>query len=319
MKNTIEETVTNIMKFMSPSTDGYMRYASFVSEQWEKASSETLRYSHVREVFGDHIVVAVGYGMNATMYKIPYVVSNDEVSFDLDNQKKVELKVEWVEKSLCIKEIGENRIGGYIVLWGDETNKDLHGEWFSPETEELTKVFDAMGALPYLYHHGIDETIKTSVVAKVDVLNSDDPVGTWFEAQVLNHELYKEYIRPLIKKGILFSSSGTFPGAKRSDIKTGFIKRWPIAEVTGTVTPAEKGFLEHPVEEIKAYYRSIGIDNVEFSVETEDEVETIKTETNITDVEDTVIEVEVETVDTESMKKALDLEKLTLEILYSYS
>jgi hypothetical protein len=75
----------------------------------------------------------------------------------------------------------------------------------------------------------------------------------------------------------------------------------------------------HSIDEIKSYYKSIGIDDVNFSVETEDEVETIETETNITDVEDTVIEVEVETVDTESMKKALDLEKLTLEILYSYS
>ena len=132
------------MKIMSPSVDGYRTYASYIEAEWETESEGSLRYSHVREVFGDHIIVATGYGMNATMYSIPYRIEGDEVKFDIDNQKKVELKVEWVEKFLCIKEIGENRIGGYIVLWGDETSKDLHGEWFSPETEELTKVFEKL-------------------------------------------------------------------------------------------------------------------------------------------------------------------------------
>src|SRR3990167_7068164 len=51
---------------------------------------------------------------------------------------------------LTVKSIGANRVGCYAVLWGDETRKDLTGEWFSPQTEELTIIYDALGKLPYL-------------------------------------------------------------------------------------------------------------------------------------------------------------------------
>lgn len=256
-----------------PSVIGYRSFVSHVEGAWERESEEDLRYSHVREVFSDHVIVAMGYGMNARMYKVPYSISGDEIEFDKENMTKVELKTEWVEKSLCIKAVADGKIGGYGILWGDQHKKDLHGEWFAPDTEELTKVFDEIGTVPVLFHHGMDETLKTSIIGQITKMVPDQ-IGLWWEAKVTEHEIYKQYIKPLLDKKVLFSSSGTFPGAKRVDESTKMIKRWPVAEMTMTHTPAEFRFLERPLAEIKGHYKSLGIDSTElFGDEVNDSTE----------------------------------------------
>lgn len=250
----------------TPDTLGYRSYCSYIESAWDQFSMDDLRYSHVRDVFPDHIIVAMGYGPNATMYKVMYTINGSDVAFDTENMTKVQLKMEWVEKSLAIKALSDERIGGYGILWGTEDRVDLHGEWFSKSTEELTKIYDAIGTLPVLFHHGIDDTIKTSVIGKLDKIEMDD-IGLWWEAKVTEHELYKQYIKPLLNMKMLYSSSGTYPGAKRVDRKTSFISRWPIAEMTMTHTPAEYRFLERPLAEIKSLYKSIGIDSNLFEEE----------------------------------------------------
>ncbi|MFA5636310.1 MAG: hypothetical protein WC977_10465, partial [Anaerovoracaceae bacterium] len=50
----------------------------------------------------------------------------------------------------AVKALGRNRIGGYLVLWGDEKRRDLSGEWFTPQTEGLLSVFRAVGKVPLL-------------------------------------------------------------------------------------------------------------------------------------------------------------------------
>ncbi|HKZ41550.1 MAG TPA: hypothetical protein VJ044_11345, partial [Candidatus Hodarchaeales archaeon] len=98
---------------------------------------------------------------------------------------------------LTVKSIGANRVGCYAVLWGDETRKDLTGEWFSPKTEELTAIYDAVGKLPYLYHHGMDESLKTTVIGIVDTLKADS-IGLWYEAQLKLASEYEEYVNKLL-------------------------------------------------------------------------------------------------------------------------
>ena len=220
---------------------------------------------------------------------------------------------------LSIKSLSEDRVGAYGIIWGDETRKDAHGEYFDQETEDILAIFKSMGAIPFLFHHGADGRIKSTVIGIVDTMEPDD-VGLWYEAKIKEQEMYKQYVSRLVQEGKLYSSSGTLPAAKAVK-QNGHITRWPVMEMTSTWIPAEFRMIlgGHSIDEMKSYYKSIGIDDVNFSVETEEEVETIETEIETADVEDTVVEVEVETVDTESMKKALDLEKLTLEILYSYS
>lgn len=167
---------------------------------------------------------------------------------------------------LCIKSLGENRIGGYGILWGDENSRDLHGEYFTSETEDILAIFKTMGKIPYIVEHAADDAVKSFVAAEVDVMEPDE-TGLWWEAKILDHQAYRNYVRPLIQREALYSSSGTLPAAKRVD-PNGKITRWPVAEMTGTVTPAEWRMLEKPIEEIQGHYKSIGL---KFLDETSDE------------------------------------------------
>lgn len=157
----------------------------------------------------------------------------------------------------AVKSLGENRVGAYGILWGDEERKDLHDQWFTKSTEEMTRIFDALGGLPWLFHHAADGVVKTAVIGIVDVLEADE-TGLWYEAKIREHELYKKYVKPLVDSNALFSSTGTLPMAGRVK-KSGEISRWPVAEITGTHTPAEWRMLERPIEEVKKSYKDVDL------------------------------------------------------------
>jgi hypothetical protein len=158
-----------------------------------------------------------------------------------------------------VKALGANRLGGYAVMWGGPDAKDFDGEWFDPQTEELTSIFKAMGRLPYLYHHGMDSTLKTAVVGAVDVLEPDE-IGLWYEAQMDIAHKYWAMVKQLVSKAVLGTSSGTLPGAARVE-KSGRIARWPLVEVSATPSPVDSRMVsERPIAEVKAAYRAIGLD-----------------------------------------------------------
>ena len=155
------------------------------------------------------------------------------------------------QKSIQFKSGSTDRVGAYAVLWGSETKKDLDGEFFTEKTEELTKIFDAVGKLPLLYQHTADAVLKTHVLGIVDTLKADS-VGLWYEAQLLMSSEYDEWVKKLIQSGKLKTSSQTFPNAKDSNKTTGEITRWPIVEITATPTPAE--YRMPPLEILKSVY-----------------------------------------------------------------
>lgn len=163
----------------------------------------------------------------------------------------------WPEMK-AIKMLGANRVGGYMMLWGSEKAKDLDQEWFTPQTEELTAVFKAMGKLPYLYNHATDGALKTSLVGTIDVMAPDD-TGLWYEAQLDQNNKYMSAIQNLVKQRALGTSSGTLPGA-RQVAKSGQILRWPIVEGSMTPTPADPRQMQRPIAEIKSAYTAIGLD-----------------------------------------------------------
>lgn len=213
----------------------------------------------VNEVYEDYVIVS----FEGAFYRIAYAESlNDGIEFATRDQW-VAVERQWVEvgKALpavaAVKALGADRIGGYAVLWGDSKSRDLTGEYFTAQTEELTSIFDAMKALPFLYHHAMDGAVKTAVVGKVDVLHRDE-VGLWYEAQLAQSNKYKQAIMQLVEKGALGTSTGTLPGARKA-MPNGFIARWPIVEVSGTPTPAEPRMMERPVAEIKAAYQALGL------------------------------------------------------------
>lgn len=158
----------------------------------------------------------------------------------------------------AVKRLGGGRIGHYAVLWGDPAKRDLTGEYFTRQTADLETLFRAVGKLPLLYQHTLDDQLKTSVVGLVDVLAPDD-VGLWYEAQLTMAGEYRAAMEELIGAGALGTSSGTLPGARRVDRRTGEIKRWAIAELSLTPTPAEPRMMERPAAEIKAAWKAAGL------------------------------------------------------------
>lgn len=158
----------------------------------------------------------------------------------------------------AVKRLGGNRIGHYAVLWGNPAKRDLTGEYFTRRTADLETLFRAVGRLPLLYQHTLDDQLKTSVVGLVDVLSPDD-VGLWYEAQLTMAGEYRAAMEELIGAGALGTSSGTLPGARRVDRRTGEIKRWAIAELSLTPTPAEPRMMERPAAEIKAAWKAAGL------------------------------------------------------------
>lgn len=162
-----------------------------------------------------------------------------------------------IDTRYAIKSLGQNRIGAYGVLWGDEEKLDLHGEFFTQETTDIKAVFDAMGVVPFIVHHAGDDEVKSFVIGPVDVMEADD-IGLWYEAKIKEFEAYRRYVEPLLKENKLFSSSGTLPAAKRVNKDTGEITRWPIVEMTGTWLPAEWRMMMRPISEIKSAYQELG-------------------------------------------------------------
>ena len=305
-----------------PDGVGLREWAHKIEDAWYEETENDLRYSHVREVFSDHVIVATGYGSSATTYKVPYVANDDGVSFDQDNMNKVELKIEWVEKAhkfsnpTVVKSLGDDRIGAYAILWGDEENLDIHGEYFNKDTQDLLNVFNALGAIPWLFHHGGEETIKSTVIGVIDTMEPDD-VGLWYETKITEQDMYKNYVERFVKDGRLFSSSGTFPAAKEAG-ENGYIARWPIAEVSGTWVPAEYRMIlnEHSIDEVKAYYKSIGINNLdEISEDFAEPKDESSTDIPESDVEDTDDGADVEAQKLELAKLELDFEKLELDLV----
>lgn len=157
----------------------------------------------------------------------------------------------------AVKILGANRVGGYMALWGSETERDLDAEFFTPETEEMTTIFNSIGKLPYLYNHATDGALKSALVGVIDVLEPDD-VGLWYEAQLEKGNAYLGAIRKLTEQRKLGTSSGTLPGA-RQVAKNGRILRWPVVEGSMTPTPADPRQIERPIAEIKSAYLNLGL------------------------------------------------------------
>ena len=147
----------------------------------------------------------------------------------------------------------EGRIGGYLLVWGESRNRDLQGEYFTPQTDVGLDWYEQR---PVLYHHGLDGALKAAVIGVIDTLRPDE-TGLWAEAQLDLHKRYVRAVQRLVDQGVLCWSSGSLPHLV--DIHAdGQIKRWPIVEGSLTPTPAEPRLTD--VHTLKSAYKSLGLD-----------------------------------------------------------
>lgn len=135
-----------------------------------------------------------------------------------------------------IKALGNGKVGGYLVRFGDANNPDLTGDYFAKTTE--FGIVDG-ASVPVYYHHGLDDTLKNRRIGRGTVRFDD--VGAWLESQLEMRDEYERAVYGMAEAGKLGYSSGAAPLLVERE-KTGkacLIKSWPIAEASLTPTPAE--------------------------------------------------------------------------------
>jgi HK97 family phage major capsid protein len=147
----------------------------------------------------------------------------------------------------AIKSLGDGRIEGYLVRFTDETNPDLTGDYFSPETDFG---IESGATIPVYYQHGMDSHLKTRKIGRGQV--TFDEVGAWLQAQIELRDEYEKGIEQLVAEGKMGWSSGAASHlVEREPVgKSWHIKTWVIAEASLTPTPAEPRNLAVPIKSL---------------------------------------------------------------------
>jgi hypothetical protein len=151
-----------------------------------------------------------------------------------------------------------NHIGGYLITFTDDNNRDLDNEYFTKSTDLGTP--HQLDSLPLLFHHGLDKRLKDIPIGRIVKAQKDDH-GLWVEAILNEREQYEKFvaqwyadkdspldvesyekaigfIKSLIHAGKLGYSSGANPNTAQVN-KDGHIDKWAVFEASGTHTPAE--------------------------------------------------------------------------------
>jgi hypothetical protein len=137
------------------------------------------------------------------------------------------------------------RVGGHLVLFGDEKRTDASSlkDFFTPETDFG---LDLTTKSRILYHHGMDSELKSNrpdgcklTVGEMKV----DSAGVWIEGQLKLRDNYEKQLFEAIKNGKMGWSSGTASHLVRREAQANGSHKllsWPLGlDASITPTPAE--------------------------------------------------------------------------------
>lgn len=198
---------------------------------------------YVDEVYPDYVIACdVNSGKK---YQVNFTENADGISFEpKDNWIEVEeeyVPVKSEDMLSCygaeVKALGEGKVGGYLIIYGDEKNADISSmrDFFQSDTD-----FGTATTSTILYHHGLDEKIGTKSLGQGSIRK--DEVGIWIESQLEMRDDYEKAIYGLAEKGKLGWSSGTAPHlVRRKKIGNAHkILSWPLGlDASLTPRPAE--------------------------------------------------------------------------------
>lgn len=137
----------------------------------------------------------------------------------------------------AVKDLGEGRVGGYLVLFSDAQNPDLAGDYFTKSTD-----FDLERSTvsSVYYAHGLDKTLGRNKLAEGSM--KVDDVGVWIETQLDLRNAYQSAIYAMAKSKKLGWSSGSASHlVERKPVKGAQeITKWPLGlDASLTPSPAE--------------------------------------------------------------------------------
>jgi hypothetical protein len=148
-------------------------------------------------------------------------------------------------------------IEGYGVPFGGPIKgKDMHGQYFSKNTDFALDLIPD-GQRPLLYQHGLDKTLKTSVIGRWSVKKIDDG-GVWVSAQLNARSEYINEIKELLDQDALGFSSGTMGHLVQVSPKSGEILKWALVELSLTPNPANpNAYVVKQRKSAKAYVKAL--------------------------------------------------------------
>lgn len=141
------------------------------------------------------------------------------------------------------------KVGGYLVMFTDASQKDLDGEYFTKSTYFGARAGDGVDVM---FHHGRKMPnvmrLPAAQKAKVDafsdhifsqpVKTKTDEVGIWAETVLNLADEYEKAVYDLVAAGKMSWSSGAVSHLVKKE-PDGKITRWPIGEASLTPTPAQ--------------------------------------------------------------------------------
>jgi HK97 family phage major capsid protein len=135
-----------------------------------------------------------------------------------------------------VKDLGDGKIGGYLLQFSSPNDPDLTKDFFSKDS-----IIDvASNNLPVFYAHGRDSKMGKRIIGRANTRT--DEVGVWAETQLNLRDEYEKAVLAMAKAGKLGYSSGALPHlVEREPMGNGvnLIKTWVIGEASLTPTPAE--------------------------------------------------------------------------------
>lgn len=157
----------------------------------------------------------------------------------------------------CIKALTQDdkgvTVGGYLLLWGAPNLKDLGGDFFTPKTKLW---LDEYKQAPCLFHHGLDGKVGMEVMGH-RLESGVDEKGAWVKDWLDKSKKYWEFVKPLLEAEKLHYSPGSAPHLVE---RKGNGELVSFACIEDTMTPVPMQHRLAPLEEIRAAYKSAGIE-----------------------------------------------------------
>lgn len=141
----------------------------------------------------------------------------------------------------AVKAVGGGRVQGYLVSFGDADHPDLtiHKDFYTKAESDFD--LEPGEKRTVYFHHGLDDTMKTRKLGKVEL--SIDDVGVWADGVLNQRDKYEKAIYDLAAKGKLGWSSGATTHLVRRERIAGknahIVRHWPISEASLTPDPAD--------------------------------------------------------------------------------
>lgn len=216
----------------------YNDHISMVNVWWSYTYGNEPPYLYPIAVYSDYIIV----GYSGFYIRVGYEMDGDTVTFDDPEEWTVvemEFKSGGVQRVMGLEPIksinDKGRYGVYVVRFGDPEHRDLHGNYFTKDSNFYLDWYDRR---PWLYHHGL-KPVKTGPIRSGywDTFATDDE-GVFFEGELAESFEYQAAIQELLAAEKLYPSTGA-AGYMVKASEDGWLSDWPIIEASSTVSPAE--------------------------------------------------------------------------------